>query len=439
MKTRLISSFAAVLAGTGTALAQAPAAPAPAAPLPIQAATDVANSAVAASGCAGCDKGHADCDDDYHGAGSRFYFRGEYLLWDTRDQRLPSLMRNFPVPIAVPALGNRVAFNFTTQPVLPAGMSLNDTERSGSRLTLGSWFDADHSFGAEISFFQLERSTVSSRANQMNNLELNTPFFTTFSQTVPGLTQPLFTTVPSTLPGTLSVTIAASGSTRLWGAEANVRCQSCSFGGTTFELLGGFRYVDLRESLFVAGDLSLSPSGPLFVNGTPITIPASMSSTSDLLFTNNQFFGPQVGTSFETYINRLSIRGDAKIALGGWHQSVTLAGVTRTNDGTVNVGGQLVAPLDIGTHSRTRYGVVPELGVHAGYQLSNNLKIFVGYTFVYFQNVARPGDQIGATSNQTLIRFADRTTFATVQQPAFRFTERDIWAQGVNFGMEFRY
>ncbi len=62
----------------------------------------------------------------------------------------------------------------------------------------------------------------------------------------------------------------------------------------------------------------------------------------------------------------------------------------------------------------------------------------MGYDFLYWSSVARPGDQIDRTVNSTQI--APRTgPFTGPARPAFEFKNTDYWAHGVNFGVEFRY
>ena len=47
-----------------------------------------------------------------------------------------------------------------------------------------------------------------------------------------------------------------------------------------------------------------------------------------------------------------------------------------------------------GRHDRNVFCVVPELGATVGYQVTRRLKATVGYTFIYWSRVARPGDHI---------------------------------------------
>ena len=55
---------------------------------------------------------------------------------------------------------------------------------------------------------------------------------------------------------------------------------------------------------------------------------------------------------------------------------------------------------NIGRHYRSRFAVVPEVGVEAGVPISERLKFQMGYTFLYWSDVVRPGDTIDRTVNR---------------------------------------
>ncbi len=83
----------------------------------------------------------------------------------------------------------------------------------------------------------------------------------------------------------------------------------------------------------------------------------------------------------------------------------------------------------------------PELGLNIGYQITQHLRAFAGYDFLYLSNVLRPGDQIdrGINFSQTVQSAIAGNTTASGTRPALPFTESDFWAQGINLGLEFRY
>jgi len=97
--------------------------------------------------------------------------------------------------------------------------------------------------------------------------------------------------------------------------------------------------------------------------------------------------------------------------------------------------------------------VVPELGINIGYQITDHLRAYVGYNVIYWSDVVRPGDQIDRVINTTQLPNPTLVVNGVIvppqpntpllnpalRRPAFSFNGSDFWAQGVNFGLEFKY
>jgi len=73
----------------------------------------------------------------------------------------------------------------------------------------------------------------------------------------------------------------------------------------------------------------------------------------------------------------------------------------------------------------------PQLGVNVGYQLTDNVRAFVGYTFLYWNDVLRPGDQIDRVVNttQSPVNLIGNGLLVGPARPAPIFRESDFWAQ----------
>jgi hypothetical protein len=72
-----------------------------------------------------------------------------------------------------------------------------------------------------------------------------------------------------------------------------------------------------------------------------------------------------------------------------------------------------------------------------GYYITPKLKVFAGYNVLYWTNVARSGGLIDASVNPNLIPPASGS--ALPARPAQQVQFTDLWAQGVNVGLELRY
>ena len=96
-------------------------------------------------------------------------------------------------------------------------------------------------------------------------------------------------------------------------------------------------------------------------------------------------------------------------------------------------------PSNIGRFSRDMFVVAPEATINLGYQVTPAMRVFVGYNILYLSNVVRAGNQIDPIVNPNLITSTTGTTPSLPVRPAFAFKGTDLWAQGVNLVLEFRY
>jgi hypothetical protein len=150
---------------------------------------------------------------------------------------------------------------------------------------------------------------------------------------------------------------------------------------------------------------------------------AGVTGTTDRFDTRNRFWGGQLGVNAEYRYGRWSVDLTTRVAVGNTNQIVKIGGSTLTN-GVVSPGG-FFASTNMGRFSRDRLSVVPEFGLKLGYQISEGIRANLGYNFLYWSDVARPGEHI------------DRAVGGG--RPAFSFRSSDFWVHGLTAGLEFRY
>jgi hypothetical protein len=352
----------------------------------------------------------------------RFWVSGEYLLWWIRDSHLPPLVTASP-----PTSGGILGQPGTV--VLFGGRTDNE-ERSGGRFRAGYWLDSQQTFGLEGGYFFLGSRSVNFNAGSAGagSAVIGRPFFNVIS----GAEDAELVSVPGLLTGTVAVNL----SSRLQGAELNGVCNLCCGCSGRVDLLAGFRYLELNEGLGIAEDLTVNPGVPL-TGGTAFRV-------NDQFNTRNRFYGGQVGARAEFRSGGLFVNVLGKVALGATNQVVDVAGSTVIAPPgrvpTVGNGGLLAQPTNSGHFSRDRFAVVPEVGINVGYQVTQHLRAFVGYSFLYWSDVVRPGDQIDRAVNPTqLPRSATAPLLSGPARPAPVLRDTDFWAQGISFGVEFRY
>jgi hypothetical protein len=378
------------------------------------------------------------CETDGHGGrpGS-FWVTGEYLLWGIKDSRFPVLVSASPV--AVPMAG--IVTTPGTVPVLGGNTPVDNETMSGGRFSLGFWLDSCQTYGVEAGFFWLGR-----RGNHFLDSSPGIPVvarpFLDVTRGVPFENAEIVAS-PNVLAGTVRVNTTSS----LWGGDLNFRkhlldggiCGYCYRG----DLLAGIRYLELQEGLTITENLVVQPGAnvPRLLTATgPATI-----GVMDQFRTTNQFLGGQIGFDGEMTHARWFLGLNGKLALGNMRETVDVRGATNISVPAINVvttapGGLLVQQSNMGRRSREQFALVPELGLKVGYNVTDHLRLFLGYNFLYMSSVARPGDQIDrAVNTSQLPTIIGAGTLMGSNHPGPIIRGTDFWAQGVSFGAELRY
>jgi hypothetical protein len=356
--------------------------------------------------------------------GGTFWFSGEYLLWWIKSAQLPPLVTTSPAGTPRAAAGVLGVPGTTT---LFGGDSLDLEERSGGRFTLGYWLDDEQCLGLEGSFFFLGERSIGFMDASGGNPILARPF----TDAVTGAQASELVA----FPGVVSGGIAVRDTSRLYGADLNLRAALCRGCNWRLDVLGGFRYFNLEENIAIMENLTIAPTAPLAGSGIMLT---------DSFTTHNNFYGGQLGLDLEWRRGRWSLHLMDKIALGDMHEVVNINGGTTFvpvgGPAITQTGGFYALPSNIGRREQDRFAVLDEAGVKLGYQVTDHMTAFVGYSFLYASSVVRPEKQIDTTVNTSqLPSVMGPGTLVGPARPIFTFRPTDFWAQGVNFGLEFRY
>lgn len=365
----------------------------------------------------------------------RGFVEAEYLLWWMSGLDIPILATTNPDP-------NR--FGFLGEPgtvsLLGPGTFLGSV-RQGVRVRGGFWFDPCGTCGIDGSIFALGRRTAEA---------------TFTSGQFPVITRPVFSPNPRpnqpgvvvgqvgeavTVPGILQGSLTVQADSFLWGADANLKkClfRNCNSWATWFV---GYRNLNLIESLTVTENINvIGPGGNRVLLTDP---PGSVIVVRDRFGTENRFNGGQIGATWERRWGGFSLDARASVALGVTSQELSIFGAqTRTRPGQLPMtysGGLLAAGPNLGTFTRNRFSVVPEITLNLGYWVTPNFKAYIGYNFLYWSNVIRPGEQIDPVVDLSFVPNAPPVAFSGQYRPQPLFRQSDLWVTGVQFGLEWRW
>jgi Putative beta barrel porin-7 (BBP7) len=394
----------------------AAAAPAPATLGPIASPADPAMPGIPVGTCAPAAP-TTDC-------GHQFWFSAEYLWWKVKDQSLPPLVTTGPATFPVGFLGNPGTV------VLFGGSDHSQGTLNGVRLRAGMWLDDCRTIGLEGAFFCLP--------DQSNR--------TTFSSAqFPVLTRP-FTDINTgspnsefaAFPGIATGAISIENKTKFCGFALLGRCPVCVGCDYRLDVVGGGQYLDLREELTITESPNFAAGGPFpALAGTQFV-------ATDSFKTRNQFVGAVIGLDGTYFMGPWSLNLAASVAFGNNHETIEIQGsqLATTAAGTTTVlpGSLLALPgANTGKFTKNEFSVVPQVGINIGYQLTENIQIFGGYTCLYWSRVVRPGDQIDTVLDVNRIPNFGTGPTATSVRPVVPFHQTDFWVQGVSVGVAFSW
>ena len=353
----------------------------------------------------------------------QFWGSVEHLWWRLKDDTVPPLVTTGPATFPVGFLG----FPGTTTLF---GGNIDRGTLNGVRVRGGMWLDACKTVAIEASGFYLCDDDNSTTFTSAQFPVLARPF----TDVNPGGPNSEFLAFPGLATGTVTVSDRLE---KFCGGTLAVRCPICVTCNSGLSALAGFQYLTLKEELSIVETPRGSPTNP-FPGGAGTQFIAT-----DTFRTENQFFGGFVGLN--GYLNHgcWVFGAYGTVGAGCNRQVVDISGslVTIPSGGraTVQPGGLLAIPgRNIGRWENNEFSTVSELGVTVGYQLSPNVQVFGGYTWLFWTNVVRPGSEIDPVLDTTRIpNFGGAP--ATSARPFVPFNQVDFWAQGVSAGVRFSW
>jgi hypothetical protein len=302
-------------------------------------------------------------------------------------------------------------------------------------------------------FLRLDPSFGSTRAG----------FPTSFNGTVEDVVGNTFYNGPVFVDGVARVT----SSSEFWGAESNAVFHLNREGKWKVDVVAGFRLLGLDEGLDIfeaTSNFATNPNFGFSYLGGFFIAQGSRHEELDSFKTHNRFYGGQIGARVERQWGRLSLGSGVKLALGGTQQELKISGSTfvipqgvdigtpvgsPTGTGSTIIpfvpvsdfGGVYTNPANIGKHKRGQFSTVSEVNAEVGFDVCSYLRLTVGYTLMYWSNVVRPGEQTDLLVNQAWIPSGQGfdNQFSGNPFPRVPFTRSDFWAQGISFGIDFRY
>lgn len=366
---------------------------------------------------------------------NRYWFDAEYLLWD-----LKKAPNTIPLVVTgpIPGEANPPVLDLPGYDVVLGDEKLDHRWRSGVRLALGGWFDDCCQWGGEVSYLILpenSRKRSVSSTGLLGSEFLAIPFI--------DATTGLESSEAIALPGSFAGFARLKVANELQGAELNGLYSfspACGCCESRFGLLAGFRWWNFDEHLTFSTDSPFVP--PVLVT--------DIYHTRDKFCAQNNFYGGQIGLTFDYKYCDFLFNVKAKVALGSIHHKLKIDGEFVTNDfvgfdpnpAEVFEGGYFAQPTNIGSYKRNKFAVVPEVNINIGYQITDCFLVKLGYNFIYVNRVLRATDQLDRFINPTQsVAFTGDPDAVLVgpAAPLASLKTSTFWAQGLNVGFEFSF
>jgi hypothetical protein len=361
------------------------------------------------------------CNPCSAGNRPRYWLFADYLVWVPQNQGYPPLVTaslNGGTGV-LGAPGTVVLFN-----------RFNDPAISGMRIGGGAWFHNNSCWGVDANYWFLSGTSRTAAFGNAGDPNIGRPFF----DIVNGVPKAEIVSFLGAVVGGVSV----NQTQQIWGMEANLRRKLAGGDWGWLDLQMGYRHFNLNESLQINENLLAANPAPL---------PSTQFLLSDRFHTNNSFNAPQLGiASLWYFAPRWSLYTNVRLAMGVVSQTVDISGNTIISlpgfGSFVGPGGLLTQPSNIGSRTLNRFAVMPELNLKLGYDLTPNLRVYAGYDFMYISSVVRPTGQIDLNVNRFQV-FTPPPFGAGIVNPApfpaARFHPQDMWLQGLNCGIQYRY
>ncbi len=234
-------------------------------------------------------------------------------------------------------------------------------------------------------------------------------------------------------PAVLTGTIAIDNYSELYTSDIGL--SKTLLQGTNGQLFvrSGYRFLSYRDEIAVREDLTSIDLGGAVPLDTGFIV-------RDSFNVNNVFHGGAIGLGIDSSINQWTYLLSADVSLGALSRRLTVDGYTDvsvpTLPTTTSTGGLLAQPTNIGTYRSQSFAALPEFNVKVGRIVGKRLSLNLGYTFMLIPEVYRASEQIDLVVNQSQI---GGNTLVGAARPAVSLTKRDMWIQGISYGLTFRF
>ncbi|MBC8872327.1 MAG: BBP7 family outer membrane beta-barrel protein [Planctomycetes bacterium] len=379
-----------------------------------------------------CGVGKLGCDDKYCDSGCDSGFGPtlydpwvtiEYMHAWARGRWLPPLVTTSPPGVDGVLPGSSILFG---DEYVGSGL------QASGRVSFGAWLDDEQSVAMGGRMFALEGDSTdfAAASDILGSPLISRPFF----NTDPLVPPPPEDSLRVTLPAFRSGDLRATADNDVLGVEAFLRYSLHRCENRRVDLWAGYHFTKIDDRLNINHRM-LQFAGPLA--GTVFTF-------EDIFDVKNEFHGGELGLLSEVDRGPFTVSLMGKLSMGNMRETLTISGFSSRIPpaGGFHPGhGLLAMPTNVGTYVRDDFAIIPEAEFKVICRITKRLEASLGYSFVYWSDVALAGQQIDMSMGQPTVNASQLLGGALAGPPNPAFTgivDTDFWIQALSFGLTFK-
>lgn len=348
--------------------------------------------------------------------GGGCWFDAEYLYWWSKKRYVPALVTTSPAATPQAQAG---VLGLPTTTVLFGDELLGGDPDSGYRVSGGKWLNKSKTTAIGGRFMMVRNEENFFQASPGDPI-LARPFF----DTVGGAEDAFLVAYPGLAHGNINIT----AENRVRGFDVYLRKLLLAGYCNRWDIISGYQNSNVEDRVDIRNEWIALDNSRIAQD--------SHVATHDFFEVDNQFHGGFLGIMASSADGRLSWNLLAKVAVGNMNQEATIVGsetqtVPAAGATTLNEG-LLAQSTNIGSFEHDEFAIVPEMNVTVGYNVSDNFQLTLGYTFIYWSEVALAGDMIDTTINTS-------QPVVGPNRPSASLTSDGYWYTGLNFGASLRF
>ncbi len=369
-------------------------------------------------GCqAGCDSAGCGPCSPLGLLSRRLYMRAEAASFWGSGQFLPTLVTT-SVGQPLPPVDEAGILGDADTRSLFGGSEVGANTINGIRYEVGLWFDDCRTKGFQVRLFDTGENDVNLQTDGTRQAVIARNFL----DVGPPQEQSL---VSIAYPNQTSGSILANLSSKTNGGDLLLRHVLSQDHLVRCDWLMGYQTARLSESLDIVS------------NTTNLNAPNPILDQEDHFQARSQFQGATFGFSGEAREGNWYLGSLFKLGFGNMERRVDISGFSRTTVGSdisTQNQGLLARQTNIGTYRDDTFVIVPELGLHIGYRLTNKLDFTIGYSMLRLPKVSRVVDSLDPNLASNL-----SDPLVGEIRPSFTLQESNFTLHSLNLGLQWAY